>query len=172
MALIDAYLDGDLDAAGIARFEAWLLADRQHQVAFARAARIDTSLRVAVAAREVRQASELDSVAFKQPTRRPRLRRSSARALNRSWPRYAAGLMAAAAMVMVACGVGWMYRPALESVPEGGAGGSAAGGPPQARNMAGTNTEHGTSRSEVWGRFMRRTLPPPRRGRSARGRRT
>ena len=117
MAMIDAYLDGDLDAAGIARFEAWLLADRQHQVAFVRAARMDVSLRVAVAARQARLAPELDSVAFKRLIRRPRLRRSSARAVGRSWPRHAAGWMAAAAMVVVACGVGWMYRPAHESVP-------------------------------------------------------
>ena len=117
MALIDAYLDGDLDAAGIARFEMWLLADRQHQIAFARAARIDTSLRVAVAARQVRLGPELNSAALKRPARRPRLRRSKAHALNRSWPRYAEGLMAAAAMVMVACGVSWMYRSAHESVP-------------------------------------------------------
>ena len=117
MALIDAYLDGDLDGAGIARFEAWLLADRQHQVAFAHAARIDTSLRVAVAARQDRQAPELESASHKQPARRLRVRRSNTRTPTRSWPRYAAGWMAAAALVMVACGVGWMNRSVHESVP-------------------------------------------------------
>lgn len=119
MALIDAYLDGDLDAEGLARFEAWLLADRQHQVAFARAARMDTSLRVAVVARQGRQDPELESVTPTRPARRPKLRRASGRALRRRWPRYAAGLMAAAAIVVVACGVGWRFRSATpqESAP-------------------------------------------------------
>lgn len=96
-ALVRAYLDGRLDAEGVARLERWLAADRDHRRQLLRAARLDSDLRQLAGAKAARAGAGMASAPLRTVPRRPRHR-----------PRRGARWLAAAAAALLLAVGGWL----------------------------------------------------------------